>query len=109
MRPIPEILGYHLDWPDGCANYKVWWKDGNPQPLGWRPSDGDLVDWLTGPKDKNVSIEARRQSKWGGSLIVQVTVERRNASVSFLAPSLRLALEEAVHAVDEFDSGHPLV
>ncbi len=102
-RKIPEILGYHEDWPNGCDPWKVWWKNGRPQPLTWQPSDDEMLAWLkeTGrfialahvQGMEHIVIEVRHKPKGGLWWDQPVRGE-----------TLRGTLEAALQACDEFDN-----
>jgi len=45
-KSLEECLGWHEDWPDGSASYKVWF-DWNDRRMDASPSTDYLVRWVT--------------------------------------------------------------
>jgi hypothetical protein len=99
-RTAAEVMGWRSNGrPDMTpAEVNDWLAGmGYGEPLG--PTVDDMLAFLTGPQDRNIDVEVRRQSKWGGSQIVVVTVHRGLVSEHHKAPTLHASLELAVIAV----------
>jgi len=100
-RPIPEILGWHPDWPDGHSAYKVWWKDGQRQPLLWQPTPDHMRAWIRS-KGGYALIEDVEE---GVIIYVHGAVQWPQPGSKYEAagpfPTLHAALAAAVRAVDE--------
>lgn len=95
---VAEVLGYRREWPDGHSSFKVWSKDGRHQPLGWRPSDEQLILWLLDAAGLDAELRSRSRAPAGGPLVSVVSLTgARQLSVE--GAGVRDALENLVLAV----------
>ena len=95
---MPEILGWHQDWPDGHSPYRVWWKGATQQPLGWTPSIDDMLAWLVATGH----VWSAQKFRTGVAVVIcYVETGVEWFPPAFEAPTLHAALEAAVRAVDD--------
>ncbi len=65
-KDFRELLGWYQDWPDGSAQYKVWFDANDQRRESSDPSDNDLFIYLV---DNGVVLDVRydvERREWVG-------------------------------------------